>query len=186
MRLFLAIELPTDVRDHLRSVQDTLQPQLGGTASMTRDAALHLTLKFLGEADPSRLDAIRESLTAVAGGGIGLTATHADCFPERGSVRIIGAGFGGDTKRLKALHDAVEQRCLYLGFRREDRPYRPHVTLVRGRPSLPPATRRIVSDITAPLWPGPTFTAGAFVLFQSRLTPQGSQYTTLHEFELHA
>ncbi len=183
MRLFLAIELPQVVKDHLASVQGTLAPHVG-TASMTRDHALHVTLKFLGEADPSQLDPIRESLAAVSGGPLEVAATHAECFPERGSVRIIAAGFGGDLKRLKALNAAVEQRCVFLGFQRENRPYRAHVTLVRARPVLPPATRTLVSDLTTPLWPGPTFTAEAFVLFQSRLTPQGSQYTKLHEFPL--
>ncbi|HEV2292387.1 MAG TPA: RNA 2',3'-cyclic phosphodiesterase [Tepidisphaeraceae bacterium] len=183
MRLFLAIELPREVKEHLAALQRVLEPQLG-SASITRDHALHATLKFLGEVDPSQLEPITESLAAVSGGAIELTVAHAECFPERGSVRIVAAGFGGDLKRLKALHGAIEQRAVYLGFRREDRPYRAHVTLARARPVLPPATRKIVSDLTAPLWPGPTFTAGAFVLFQSRLTPQGSQYTKLHEFPL--
>jgi 2'-5' RNA ligase len=183
MRLFLAIELPAEVKEHLGRVQAALAPQLAA-AAMTREHALHVTLKFLGEVDPSRLDAIAESIAAVKGGPIDLAAAHAECFPERGPVRIIAAGFGGDFKRLRAVHDRIEQRCLRLGFRREDRPYRPHVTLARARPVLPPATRRLVSDLTAPLWPGPTFTAGAFVLFQSRLTPQGSQYAKLHEFAL--
>jgi 2'-5' RNA ligase len=183
MRLFLAIELPQEVKEHLASIQQILEPHLD-RASMTRDHALHITLKFLGEADPSQLDPIRESLAAIAGGPVELTATHAECFPERGTVRIVAVGFGGDMKRLKALHGAVEQRCTYLGFRKDDRPFRPHVTLARARPVLPPSTRKSVSDLTAPAWPGPTFAAGGFVIFQSRLTPQGSQYTKLHEFPL--
>lgn len=183
MRLFLAIELPPEAKQHLRSVQALLRPSLD-RASMTREEALHVTLKFLGETDPSQLEPIRESLSAVGGGPVDLRAGQGECFPERGAVRIIAAGFDGDLKRLKALHDAVEQRCVYLGFRREDRAYKPHVTLARARPVLPPATRKQVADLAAPSWPGPTFTAGAFVLFQSRLTPQGSQYTKLHEFPI--
>ena len=183
MRLFLAIELPNDVREHLQRVQQLMARALE-RASLTRDAALHITVKFLGEADPSKLDAIVESLTAVGGGSVELTATHAECFPNRGTVRIVAAGFGGDIKRLAGIHDAIEQRCIRLGFRREERPYQAHVTLARARPVLPPSPRRSVTDLTAPLWPGPTFTAGAFVLFQSRLTPQGSRYTRLHEFPL--
>ena len=183
MRLFLAIELPREVKEHLQSIQRTLEPNLD-RAAMTREHALHITLKFLGEADPSQLEPIRHSLAAVSGGAVEMTATHAECFPERGPVRIIAAAFGGDVKRLRALHGAVEQRCMFLGFRREDRPFRPHVTLARARPILPPSTRKLVSELTAPAWPGPTFSAGAFVLFQSRLTSQGSQYTKLHEFPL--
>jgi 2'-5' RNA ligase len=183
MRLFIAIELPQRVKDHLTLIQRLLEPDLD-CASMTRDHALHVTLKFLGEADPSQLDPIRESLSAIAAGPVELFGAHGECFPERGSVRIVAAGFGGDLNRLKALHAAVEQRCVFLGFRREDRPYRPHVTLARARPVLPPTTRQLVTELTAPAWPGPTFTAERFVLFQSRLTPQGSQYTKLHEFPL--
>jgi len=183
MRLFLAIELPPDVRAHLRSVQEVLEPHLG-SAAITRDAGLHVTLKFLGEADPSQLEPIETSLAAVGGGPIELSAVGVACFPERGSVRIVAASFGGNVKRLKAVHDAVEQRCSYLGFRREERAYRAHVTLVRARPVLPPSIRKLAHDLMAPLWPGPTFTAEAFALFQSRLMPEGSQYMKLHEFPL--
>ncbi|MGB7160389.1 MAG: RNA 2',3'-cyclic phosphodiesterase [Tepidisphaeraceae bacterium] len=183
MRLFLAIELPTEARQHLQQIQQALEPNLG-SAAMTRENGLHVTIKFLGEADPSQLEPLEQSLSAVAGGAVELTAASVECFPERGPVRIIAAGFHGDMKRLGALHDAIEQRCLRLGFRREDRPYRAHVTLARARPILPPATRRLVTDLTAPLWPGPTFNAERVVLFQSRLTPQGSQYTKLHDFPL--
>jgi len=185
MRLFLAIELPAEVREHLTRVQEAMVPAVE-RAAITRDAALHITVKFLGETDPSKLDAIGESLAAVGGGAVELKATHVECFPERGSVRIVAAGFGGDTKRLKGIQEAIEQRSVHLGFRREDRAYKAHVTLARARPVLPPATRQSVTDLTAPLWPGPTFSAGGFVLFQSRLTPQGSQYTKLREFPLHS
>jgi 2'-5' RNA ligase len=185
MRLFLAIELPAGVREHLARVQEAMAPALE-RAAITRDAALHITVKFLGETDAPKLDAIAESLAAVGGGVVELAATHVECFPERGTVRIVAAGFGGDIKRLKGIHEAIEQRCVRLGFRREQRPYKAHVTLARARPVLPPATRRSVTDLTAPLWPGPTFSAGGIVLFQSRLTSQGSQYTKLREFPLNS
>jgi 2'-5' RNA ligase len=184
MRLFLAIELPVVVREHLHIVQMALAPQLDARVSLTRDPAMHVTLRFIGEANPSQLQPILESLATVRGGPLGLRANGVACFPDRGAVRIIAATFDGDVKRLNAIHAAIDQRCAYLRFRREDRPFKAHVTLARARPVLPPATRQRVTDLTASLWPGPPMTVGAFALLQSRLTPGGSQYTKLRAFSL--
>ncbi|HTL31352.1 MAG TPA: 2'-5' RNA ligase family protein [Tepidisphaeraceae bacterium] len=107
-----------------------------------------------------------------------------DCFPNRGSVRIVAAIFGGSDTALAGVHAAVEQRCQYLGFEREQRKYTPHATIARARPILPPATRELVRRQTQSMVPGPTFAVSEFVLMQSLLKPTGSQYIPLAHFTL--
>lgn len=176
MRLFLAIELDDAARGHLVAVQGKIAPLLG-KASLTPAENLHLTLKFLGEVEPRRADALAESLAKVRGPeGIELVAAGVECFPDRGPVRIITAALGGQVEALAAVHAAIEQRCRFLGFERETRAYRLHVTLARARPTLPPTTRECLSESTRALWPGPAFVAREFVLVQSVLKPQGSEY----------
>src|SRR5689334_22448235 len=132
MRLFIAIELPHEVRQHVARVRDDLKSQISN-ASFTRDDNLHITLKFLGEVDEKRTESLIESLQNITvGGAIRIKAEQIECFPNRGPVRIIAAGFGGSVETLAGLHRSIEQRCQHLGFERETRQYRPHVTLARA------------------------------------------------------
>ncbi|WP_428937331.1 RNA 2',3'-cyclic phosphodiesterase [Fontivita pretiosa] len=184
MRLFIAIELPPEVRQHLLRVGQSLKSQIG-KASFTREQNLHITLKFLGEVEDRRVAKLTESLSLVrAGGTIEIFARKIECFPERGPVRIVAAGFGGDLEAIGGLHRAIEQRCQHLGFERETRAYRPHVTLARARPTLPPEARQHAEALTSALFPGPRLQVARFVLMESHLHPEGSRYVPLAHFQV--
>jgi 2'-5' RNA ligase len=183
MRMFLAIELPDEVRKHLVGVQEKIVAELPDV-SITKPENLHITLKFLGEVDEKRQAELCESLRKVTAGPIELTADRLVCFPPRGPFRIIAAAMSGSDRALSALHAAIEQRCRYLGFEKETRKYQPHVTLARARRPVNPAGCRAGEDATAECWPGPTFKLPEFVLMISRLHPQGSQYSVAQRFML--
>ena len=183
MRLFLAIELPDDVRAHLLKVRQTLESSLP-KVSYTRGENLHLTLKFLGDLEPKRVDAITESLAHVASPKLDLFAHTIECFPNRGPIKVITAALDGSLPPLRVLVASIEQRCKFLGFDKEQRAYRPHVTIARARPALSPKFRLEIEELTASQWPGPTFSAGEFVLMDSQLHPQGSIYKPLARFGL--
>jgi RNA 2',3'-cyclic 3'-phosphodiesterase len=182
MRLFIGIELPHDVHQHLTRVRDILKTRIA-RASFTRDENLHITLKFLGEVDSRGADNLIESLEHIrAGGAINVFADKIECFPQRGPVRIIAAGFGGDIAGISSLHRAIEQRCQKLGFDRETREYRPHVTLARARPTLAVQVRRDAEDSCAACYPGPALGIERFALFESKLSSAGAQYTVIKCF----
>ena len=183
MRLFLAIELPDDVRSHLLVARQRLEIGLPKIA-YTKPQNLHLTLKFLGEVEPKRVDAITESLSKISTQRMELQASGIDCFPARGAVRIVTAAMTGTLPPLRALVDGIEQRCKFLGFEKEQRAYKPHVTLARARPVLSAKFRQLASDATVDLWPGPTFAPGEFVLMDSQLSPEGSTYSAVARFPI--
>jgi 2'-5' RNA ligase len=183
MRLFLAIELPDDVRSHLLVARQRLETGLPKIA-YTRPENLHLTLKFLGEVDKKRVDGIAESLSRISTQRIELQANEIECFPARGAVRIVTAALTGTLPPLRALVENVEQRCKFLGFEREQRAYKPHVTLGRARPDLSPKFRQLAGDATVDLWPGPTFAPLEFILMDSQLSPQGSKYSPVARFAI--
>lgn len=183
MRLFLAIAVPQDVQGHLVQARGRLEQALPKIA-YTKPENLHLTLKFLGEVEPKRVDAITESLSRITTPRIELSASGIDCFPSRGPVRIVTAAMDGTLPPLRALVESIEQRCKFLGFEKEQRSYKPHVTLARARPVLSAKFRGLASDATLGLWPGPTFAPSEFVLMNSELTPQGSTYTKVASFPI--
>ena len=183
MRLFLAIELPDDVRNHLLVARERLETGLPKIA-YTKPSNLHLTLKFLGEVEKKRVDAIVESLSKISTQRMELHAAGIDCFPARGPIRIVTAAMNGTLPPLRALVESIEQRCKFLGFEREQRAYKPHVTLGRARPVLSAKFRQLASDATIDLWPGPAFAPAEFVLMDSQLSPQGSTYSAVARFAI--
>jgi RNA 2',3'-cyclic 3'-phosphodiesterase len=183
MRMFIAIDLPDEALKHLQSIQQAIKEQVP-KLSLTRADQLHVTLKFLGDVEPRQIKDLAESLANVrASAPIQLHGQSVACFPERGPVRIVAAEMQGDLGALKAVYSAIEQRCHFLGFDRERRAYRPHVTIGRARPTLPVSTRDLIEALNVSL-PGPEFAFAEFYLYESKLLPQGSQYRKVERFPL--
>jgi 2'-5' RNA ligase len=84
----------------------------------------------------------------------------------------------GDVARLVTFQKELERALQEIGFPREERPFRPHLTL--GRIKSPKG----LIGLAEALEKRETYTAGRFVasglgLFQSDLTPRGAVYTRL-------
>lgn len=190
MRLFLAIELPEIVREHIAGMcrdwkdawYDNQDPR---DVSWVRPQNLHVTLKFFGEVADKDVPALAAALKTVESPGpASLVPERVECFPDRGTVRVITVGLGGDEGRLVLLHGKIEERCELLGYERERRRYRPHITLARCRRPLPPHTRTKLIEEGARQLPGPPFEAREFVLMESRLKPDAAEYIPLARFPL--
>lgn len=190
MRLFTAIELSDPARHHLADIQARLkrlwdQEPKGRLppVSWTREGNLHVTLKFLGDVADERAPELCEALARVElrPSALRLHAEALDVFPSRGAIRVIHGRIAGDVERLAALHGAIELECSRLGFPREKRRYRAHVTMGRPRIALRGAWERLEQS-TSGCWPGPRFEGHQFSLVQSQLNLRGSIYTTLARF----
>ena len=186
MRLFLAIEVPDEVKRHFNRVRDRLVHLTFGhlyEVTWVRDQNLHITLKFLGEVDQTRAAPLIDRLSRIQVEPASLYPDRLVFFPPRGPVRVIGAGLAGDTDALHRLHNKIEAACEESGFAREDRPYVPHVTLGRNKRGRYEKVAGIVrGNPPSDCWPGPTFTASCFALVQSDLRPDGPVYTPLARF----
>ena len=145
MRLFLAINLPSEARRDILDATATLR-ETAPEVSWLDEPRIHLTLKFLGEQPPERLDAIASTATAVAAqhrtlvmslGGVG-------AFPNFRRARVVWMGVEHDP-RLELLHHDVEVAYEALGFEVEGRPFRPHLTLARLKHPLPEELLRKLS-----------------------------------------
>lgn len=183
MRLFLAVELPGNVRRHLIDVQSAIKDV--AQAAWTKAENLHLTLKFLGETPDSALAGLCAAIGRVrARGAMSLRFDHVLCFPPRGSIRIIGAGAADPPPALGALVEDLETACEEKGFARENRRYAPHITLARARRPLPGPLRERIAAAAAARWPSPPMEISRFVLMESRLKPAGAEYAALAAFDL--
>ena len=192
MRLFIAIELPDAVRQHLADfrnhIDDALVVGYGldtreHPVSHTRPENLHVTLKFLGEVTESAASDLTGVLKQVSlEGPAKVWASHAELLPPRGPIRVVSVGLDGDVGRVAKLHEKIQSACAEQGFEVERRSYLPHVTLARPRRPLPAAARRVLEERLAKHLPGPAFDVSGFALFESRLGSGPPQYLPLARF----
>lgn len=180
MRLFVALSLPAPVRAALIAAQERLR--LGGhPVRWTDQAGLHLTLQFLGEADPSIARALVACLTELPAAGLRLELGEPGAFPTVRRPRVLWVGVGGDTAALMHLQALVVAATERLGFTSEPRAFTPHITIGRVRPDATPSALRSLGDAIACAAPPPAlgWEAGPPLLFQSTLTAKGAIYTQL-------
>ncbi|RPJ60962.1 MAG: RNA 2',3'-cyclic phosphodiesterase [Acidobacteria bacterium] len=184
IRSFVAVGLPEEVRSRLEQHGKELK-SLGLYGSYPKADSFHLTLKFLGNIPEQKVDPIGAALERVVAGitPFRLEVRGLGAFPNPSSARVVWIGFE-QSEPLSLLQERVEQALADLDFSREERAFRPHLTLVRlkSRDNLK-ALQSYLREV------GPVATAGTVpveevVLFRSDLRPDGARYTRLRAAKL--
>lgn len=176
MRLFVALNLPDDVR---RPLWDAIGPLRERELPVTwvRPENVHVSLKFLGEVDDARAPEIAAALTRAVHGARGIPM-HIDgfgVFPDYRRPHVIWAGVEPEPA-LELLQHEVERVFAPLGFPTEARAFRPHLTLGRAKRDAKPRDFSGLEDaLAAALFTATTVVAGVD-LMQSTLQPGGSVY----------
>lgn len=125
MRTFIAIELPQEVKDAILEAQG----QLSSTAaklSLAHDS--HLTLKFLGEITPAKVDVVKSCLSSVKFKPFAAAVSGIGVFPSESYVRVVWAGVEpeGEVIQLqRSIDDALDKEFP------KDKQFKPHITLAR-------------------------------------------------------
>lgn len=184
MRLFVAADLPDDVRARLGAAQAALAA-LPLEVRWTRPEGIHLTLAFLGGVPEERVEQVRGALRdaecrwmaplALAARGVGV-------FPDRGRPRVIWAGVTGDVEAAGRVKRAVDAALATVGMAPEARPFHPHLTLGRVTGGRGGDWRAIVAAHAADEFGN--FSMSACVLFESRLGPGGARYRAVESVPL--
>jgi 2'-5' RNA ligase len=178
IRSFVALELDADVRARLGALMERLRGDVPGIR-WVRPESLHVTVRFLGYADPPVLVRLQGPLSEIAArhppGDAPLR--ELGLFPPRGRPRVLWLGIEVPPDIL-ALQQECEAAATAAGFPPEPRPFRPHLTLGRWsapppRPRLPPADLGVAR-------------LARLVLFRSEMRRAGSIYTPLAAFDLGA
>jgi RNA 2',3'-cyclic 3'-phosphodiesterase len=143
-RTFVAIELPDDLKNLLQA----LRTNFGEEAEMlkwTGQAQLHVTLRFLGDVERSRLHLVVDAASRAASQTKQFSLHLGDlgAFPNERSPRVLWVGLLEDEgkSRLSRLFNALEEELVQRGFPPEPRPFSPHLTMARARVRLSSAER---------------------------------------------
>lgn len=182
MRVFVALDIPEEVRQALGELVARLEPATAGRgARWARVAGVHVTLKFIGEASPEKVESIKQELRAVKSPeAVDMRFRDLGFFPNARHPRVFWAGIEA-SPNLATLAAEIEERMARLGVPREDRPFRPHLTLARFKSEDGLAQLREALE-KLPTKEFGTARTEELHLYQSTLKPGGAKYTKLQSF----
>ncbi len=105
IRSFIAIELPEEVKTGLKQVQDRLKSADPSCAKWVDPVGIHLTLKFLGNVDVDKIDAITQAIqdASITVAPFDLKIDRLGCFPNLRRVQIVWVGLNGDVDKLQVF-----------------------------------------------------------------------------------
>ncbi len=187
LRTFIGIDVGKPIRDRCVALQDTLA-RSGAEVKWVEEENIHLTLLFLGEVEDRALPALCKAVAdACAGQDVfTLSVESVGCFPNPRRPRVVWVGVGAGSSEVCVLHDALEAPLLELGcYRREARPYTPHITL--GRVKSDRSTDALATALARQTkWRGGDTEVREIHVLSSELRPEGPVYTILSRARLRA
>jgi 2'-5' RNA ligase len=183
MRLFVSVDLD-DLTEEVARVQELVSGASG--VRLTDPAQAHVTLKFLGETDPERLEPLTAELRrAIEGSGVEpfrASFGGLGVFPGLEYISVVWFGVREGSEQFVALQEPIERRITAMGFDPEDHEFTPHVTIARmdhagGKELVQSAVEDRDPDVGELL-------VDQVRLTESVLTPDGPEYTTVETFDL--
>jgi RNA 2',3'-cyclic 3'-phosphodiesterase len=185
-RVFCAVEIPLSVREAvLRHINCLKELVPDARASWSRDANLHLTLKFLGEIPQTSVSNFSEAASRAVAGltpfAIRLEKTGG--FPKHGSPRVLWIGINDVTGKLAELHARLENEAAREGFEKEDgRAFHPHLTVARLRYAQ--HARPLADAHKQTEFKPAEIAVSELLVIRSELSSAGSKYTVISRHEL--
>jgi 2'-5' RNA ligase len=183
MRCFVAIDVSEQVRLSVRGAIEKVKGLSRGVRWVPPDH-VHLTLKFLGEADEAMAPQIQERLSLLCSrhDPFALTVRGTGGFPNLRRPNVLWVGID-ESGPLSLLNRDIEQSMAELGFERETKRFSPHITVgrVKSMDGLEAVVREWITFKDAVFG---TITVGETLLMKSTLKPGGAEYSKLAAFKL--
>ena len=183
--MFCAFELPEALRalikEHIQRVREAV-PE--AAASWSRVENIHLTMKFFGNVEQAKiagLSAAAERIVKefaaikIAVGGTGV-------FPKPNRPQVLWIGIRDGSGLLSQLHQRLEDEFAREGFSKEDRAFRPHLTIARIRKTHD--ATHLAQTHLAMKFNEVEITLDELILFRSELSPKGSKYSAISRHRL--
>ncbi|HEX7391212.1 MAG TPA: RNA 2',3'-cyclic phosphodiesterase [Acidiphilium sp.] len=176
MRLFVALDLPWDIKQTLAGFAINLPG-----ARWVPAQNMHITLRFIGETGRLEAEEIDHALAAIRSPGFPLVLTGAGWFEKAGRVNMLWIGVERN-EALLHLQTKIETALRRVGVAAERRRYTPHVTLARM--DLPVGPRFAEFVQTHNLYRSPPIETRSITLFSSQLSDDHPAYTAEVEYAL--
>lgn len=183
-RLFIAVPVNKENKEFVKRLLDELR-SLSLDAKIERIENVHLTLKFLGDTEESKIEVISQKLSEIAKAHQEFIAEFRGFgfFPNAKNPRVLWLGINEPEQKIIKLQSDIERAMEQLGYAREKKPFEAHLTLARIKSSK--NIIKLIEDITK--LSGIIFEpvkVNHFILYESILKPTGAEYYSLREFYL--
>ncbi len=172
MRVFIAIDLPEEVKEEARKAQRQLK---GAKFSFTND--FHITLKFLGELTPDKADEVKEKLKEIKFNKFAAAASLIGFFPDSAKIRVIWIGIN-PAAEIEGLQAQIDEK-LKQQFPKE-KGFKAHITIARVK--LIDNKKELIDSINNVKTEKIEFNVDNFKLKKSTLTREGAVYEDLGIF----
>ncbi len=213
MRVFIAIELPAEIKNALSGIQEKLKIELltpssseilalrartlpfrakmnSGRESISwvKSQNLHLTLRFLGDISSEQLIQIKQLITEITktASGFKIKLEALGVFPNAHAPRIVWIGTNRPPLELKQLAKQLETKLPVSGIPQEERSFRAHITIGRIKSRLVTSDLKKAFDKVEKdvINASWELKCGRITLFESTLGPGGPTYTVLEKFKI--
>ncbi len=180
LRSFIAFDIEEDpVVKNFHNAQDLLL-STGASLRIVKPENVHVTLRFLGDISPDRLDGIHDEIKNIDYAPFEVRINGLGVFPNLRHISVVWAGIREGQNELRSIFYQLESNLSRLGFKTDNRGFSPHLTLARvksGRNKIELAQRiEELKDYDFGI-----VKAKCLRLKKSVLTPQGPVYSTLRE-----
>ena len=184
-RIFVAVDISDEARRKVFEYMKALQREFQGLrVGWERAEKLHLTLKFLGETNEKQLseliEIVRETAREIS--NFKLQIKNTGVFPSLRNARILWLGVKDESQSLWQISRILETECEPLGFPKEKRNFKAHLTIARLRE--PHKSKEIADKHLQNGFEPVEFEASAIVIYESKLQSNGSIYSVVSKFAL--
>lgn len=176
MRLFIAIPMPDSVVEHLVDLQQPIE-----SVRWEQSGKFHITLKFLGDTESDRAKKLQSALSTIRIPSFSITLSGLGYFPQGKQPRVLWVGVKKNDP-LKKLHTKIENKCTDLEFEPENRSFKPHITIGRVKGASKDGITSFVEEHDQ--FQIPEVRVDEFVLFESKLHPDGAKHYRKKTFNL--
>lgn len=175
MRIFLAIDLPKEVKEYIYNIQPKIKD---AKITWVSKKNLHLTLKFFGEVNESQLKLIKDEIK-IRTNGFSITLDELGFFPDERNPRVIWVGLHPEDKIIR-LQQQIDE--LFLSDFPSDQKFQSHITI--GRIKSIRRKEDFLKSLKLIQIKPMEFKINSLKLMKSELTKLGPAYETLEEISL--
>ena len=184
LRLFIAVEIPEDVRTRLAEIEKQLMAS-GADVKWVPEGNFHATLKFLGNVESDRAEAISRAIESAVQEvpGFDVCLAGVGAFPNTRRPNVVWVGMTSGADEMKALAEKVDRAMEPLGFAREARPFSSHITVGRSRtPKNADKLRELIERLRDEV--AGLFQVSSVSVVKSDLRPAGPIYMRIADLKL--
>lgn len=179
-RLFISLDIPAEIKN---KIHDVIK-EIAGPNHLKWEGLqkYHFTLKFLGDVENDRIELIANSIVKAAGESRSFKVdfTRFGIFYRRKEPKILWLGVEVKNE-MAELQNMIEEEMNSLGFEKEKRKFKPHLTLLRIK-----SKKEIEKVLNFQNYEvdNLNYIANQISLMKSELLPSGSVYKTIQSFKL--